>query len=284
MAMEYDNLLYGIFAISALQLLRADPENMELIDARENYLGLSLREHRKAVAQLCSKSADSVCFASILVLIDAFTSLQDRVLEPYSPPRAWINMARGAESIFTTSLDSIKNYQTARIMTVVNAHPSLPASHVLFAESNREKLLGLLSQNIAPGQEVWDEETREAYEKTLSYIGGAQIGLEGHDHPLANCRLMMAFANMVPDKFLTFVEEQRPRALAVMAHYFALSARLEHLWWVGDTGKREIGGIQRFLPDEWQDFIQLPVRLVGLEPRGKGMENVVVTRDRSQKR
>ena len=116
MAMEYHNLLYGILSISALQLLRADPENPELIVARQNYFGLSLREHRKAVAQLCNKSADPVCFASSLVLIDAFTSLQDRVLEPYCPPISWLNMARGAGAIFKTSLDSIENYESKRLI------------------------------------------------------------------------------------------------------------------------------------------------------------------------
>jgi hypothetical protein len=265
MAMEYDNLLYGIFAISALQLLRADPQNAELIAARQNYFGLSLREHRKAVAQLCSKSADSVCFASTLVLIDAFASIQDRVLEPYTPPMAWINMARGAGSIFKASLDSIKHYETSKIMKVVNAHPRLDDNDVLFAESNRKNLLGLLTQDIASGQEIWDRETREAYEKTLSYIGGA-LGFKNHEHQLANCRRMMAFANVVPEKFLTFVEERRPRSLAVLAHFFALSAGLDNLWWIRDTGRREIGAIQRFLPDEWQDLIRFPVGVVGLKP------------------
>jgi hypothetical protein len=244
MAMECDNLLSGIFSISALQLVRADCENQELIAARHNYLGLSLREHRKAVAQLCSRSADSACFASTLFLLDVFTSLQDRVLEPYSPLITWLNMARGAGAIFKTSLDSIRNYSTARITKVVNAHPRLDNGDVLFTESNRRNLLGLLAQDVALGQEVWDNETKEAYEKTLSSIGSAQIGLKSHEHQLVACRRMMAFANLVPERFLAFVEEQRPRALAILAHFFALSAELESLWWIRDTAQREIGAIQ----------------------------------------
>jgi hypothetical protein len=266
MAMDYDNLLYGIFAISALQLLRTDSENKELIAARQNYFGLSLREHRKAVAQLCSKSADAVCFASSLVLIDAFASLQDRALEPYGPPMGYFNMARGAGAIFKTSLDSLRNYETALIMTVINAQPQMYDSDVLFAESNRKSLLGLLSQDVAPGQEVWDDETREAYEKTLSYIGSVQIGLKYDEHQLATCRRMMTFANMVPEKFLDFVEEQRPRALATLAHFFALSAGLENLWWIRDTARREIGGIQKVLPAEWQELIRFPVEVSMLKP------------------
>ena len=73
MTMEYDDLLYGIFILSALQLVRQKPEDMELVAARQNYLGLPLREHRKAISQLYSKSADSLYFTSTLILIDAFT-------------------------------------------------------------------------------------------------------------------------------------------------------------------------------------------------------------------
>lgn len=73
----------------------------------------------------------------------------------------------------------------------------------------------------------------------------------------------MAFANLVPGNFLAFVEEQRPRALAVLAHFFALSVGLENLWWIRDTGRREIRGKKRFLPDEWQDIIRFPVGAAG---------------------
>ena len=67
---------------------------------------------------------------------------------------AWTNMARGAGSVFKASLDSIYNYETAQIMKIVNAYPHFFRGNELFAESNRKKLVGLLSQNIAPGQEV----------------------------------------------------------------------------------------------------------------------------------
>lgn len=40
---------------------------------------------------------------------------------------------------------------------------------------------------------------------------------------------MMAFPTLVPEKFLDFVEEQRPRALAILAYFFALCAGMENL-------------------------------------------------------
>lgn len=83
-------------------------------------------------------------------------------------------------------------------MKVVDAHPRLHDSDVLFAESNRKNLQELLTQDIAPGQEVWDKETGEAYEKTLSYIGGAQIGLKNNEHQVSNLRAIHPIFRPIP--------------------------------------------------------------------------------------
>ncbi|KAK8062159.1 hypothetical protein PG997_014256 [Apiospora hydei] len=61
------------------------------------------------------------------------------------------------------------------------------------------------------------------------------------------CRGMMAFPCLVPPLFLDLVEERAPRALAVLAHYFALVARIRDIWWVGDTPAREVRAIRRAL-------------------------------------
>jgi hypothetical protein len=264
LALQYDNLLYEIFAISALHLLTADPHNPELIAARQNYLGLSLREHRRAITTLSSESAEAICFASSLILIDAFASLQDRILEPYMPPMEWLMMARGAGSVFDVALNAINNFQNAKILVVVQAHPYVHDRNVIFSEHNRQELLGLLGPEI-PG-EIWDAETQEAYEMTLSYIGGVQIAIDSGEHVMGICRRMMAFATLIPKKFVDFVQEMRPRALAVLAHFFALAASMVDIWWIGSTVQREILGIQQVLPLEWQGMIQMPVTLAGLTP------------------
>jgi hypothetical protein len=43
-ALEHENLLYEMFAISAFHLLKSDPNDAELIAVRRAYLSLSLRE------------------------------------------------------------------------------------------------------------------------------------------------------------------------------------------------------------------------------------------------
>jgi hypothetical protein len=73
----------------------------------------------------------------------------------------WLNMARGAGSLCGVALDKINNFKTSRIMAIAMAEPLLDNANVVFAKSNREGLVGLLSQEIIG--EFWDKETKATY-------------------------------------------------------------------------------------------------------------------------
>ena len=78
-------------------------------------------------------------------------------------------------------------------------------------------------------------------------------------------RRVIGFPMLVHPRFVTLVEEEQPRALVILAHYFALVARLRGLWWMGDSGRREVLGIQSALPEEWQDAMQWPLESIADE-------------------
>lgn len=250
LSFEYDNLLYPILAISALELLISDPHNQDLITARHNYTTLSLQEHRRAIAGLTDMTACAACFASTLILIDAFASLQHRLLEPYTPPREWLQMSRGAGSVFGAAIGAINEISRAKVTAVVLVEPVIQNADVEF----RRPYLGLLRQDV-PTDEAWDDETRDAYEKTLDYIGSVKAAIESGEHPMGVARRIMAFALLAPRRFIEAVEQQRPRALAVLAHFFALGSVLQDVWWLGNTVQREIQGIWIALPLEWKYMV-----------------------------
>ncbi|TVY81119.1 Sterol regulatory element-binding protein ECM22 [Lachnellula suecica] len=254
LALQYDNLLYPIFSLSALHLLKSEPQNQELIAARQNYVTLTLQQHRRAIAELTQESADAVCFASTLLIYDAFASLQNRVLEPYSPPTEWLQMSRGAGSIYRAAITTFQDLANSMIYPIAMAEPRLQNHDIWAVDENRKPYLGLLSQNIR-SEEIWDDETREAYEKTLNYIGSARVAIQNGEHPMGISRRMMAFAVLAPKRFIEAVEQQRPRAWAVLAHFFALGAELQNNWWLGNTVQREIQGIWNVLPTEWRELV-----------------------------
>ncbi|KAI9739326.1 MAG: hypothetical protein M1834_007539 [Cirrosporium novae-zelandiae] len=297
MAFQHSNILYTLFTTAVLNLLRTDANNAELIAARQYYLDLALREHRKAVSQLSSKNADAVCLASIMILIDAVAALHVRVIEPYSPPTEWLQMGRGAGSVFKAALNIAKADETAKVMIILKAPPVFDESSIVYTEEDRREFLGLLNPDIptstgssctpsssssssppssssfsssspsSPPSEIWDTETRTTYEKTLSYIGSIHHAILLNNEPVfAIHRRLMGFALLVPNQFIEFVEQRRPRALVVLAHYFAVAARTTPIWYFGDTIGREILGIWGILPEGgWRACMEWPLRMAGLK-------------------
>lgn len=266
LALQHDNLLYEILSMSALHLLKSKPDDAELIVARQTYHALALQEHRRAVARLNTRNADAVCCASSLMFMDAFASLQARPIEPYLPPMEWLQLARGAGSVFAVgiaALEEANEFGSTAINAIAASHHQYFNNEIsLFEEINRKDLLGLLSQDILG--ESWDQETQQAYEKTLSYIGWVQIAINKAEHPLGICRRMMAFPVIAPKRFVGFVEEMRPRALVILAYYFALGAQMRDIWWIGETPLREIQAIQRVVSPEWQPLMREPLLRIGL--------------------
>jgi hypothetical protein len=67
---------------------------------------------------------------------------------------------------------------------------------------------------------------------------------------------------MVEKSFIDSVEERRPRALVVLAHYFGLLARFRNFWWIGQAGPREVRAIQQIVEDEWQEMMEWPLKAI----------------------
>jgi hypothetical protein len=102
----------------------------------------------------------------------------------------------------------------------------------------------------------------KAYETAISYIGAIQLAIQTQEPTDLLSRRIILFPTMVNTGFLTLVEQQRPRALVVLAHYFAYLTDFRGFWWVGDTGPREVRGIESVLPVEWLDLMNWPLQAI----------------------
>lgn len=111
-------------------------------------------------------------------------------------------------------------------------------------------------------QESWDEDVQDAYLSTLNYIGGIWKAMQDRQPPGSVARRLIVFPLFVNTRFVDMVDEKRPRALVIMAHYFALLAMLRGFWWVGDAGPREVRAIVKELPLEWQPSLAWPLEIL----------------------
>ncbi|PYH77712.1 hypothetical protein BO82DRAFT_377863 [Aspergillus uvarum CBS 121591] len=89
LAFDYKPLLHAIFAISALHLSKANPNDAGLPDIHCHYLEQALREHR-------------LCIGGI---VDVFATLQNRPVVSYDHASEWMRLVHGSVAVFDAALE-----------------------------------------------------------------------------------------------------------------------------------------------------------------------------------
>ena len=261
LAFENDALLNIICAIAALHTAKINPPDLDAIDVYRIYLDMALRQHSNDVDDLTKRNADAACMTSSLIRVAAFAILQERPLVPYIPPMHWLQMTRGAGNVYNQAWKFIQDDSSSILVEMLKRTPVLKDSDPLFQESSRQGLLHLLhGTRNEQALEAWSVEIEEAYSSTLSYIGSVQSLIEGGEKPQTVCRILIMFPYLIQKSFIGLVEQQQPRALVILAHYFGLLNQFRDIWFIGDTGPREIRAIQAVLSEEWQDLMAWPVQ------------------------
>lgn len=279
MALNHDSMLNAMLALSATNLLRSNSGDKELFAARQKYFISALQAQRQEVAKLTVGNAEAVCFAALLISITSFAMLKERSLHPYQPPMEWLQVGRGAGTVIWQSVNTIttqsKESDHPNLMVVSGAYPYFGRDESYFDPAMRRNFEGVLTQHLPSGDDWSDEETRDAYEKTLSYVGSIQMGLNNGEPVYAVTRRIQAFALVAPPKYIELLGIQRPRALVILAHFWATVAHVHGVWWIGEdstmgeepTAKREIRAIKSVIPPEWSATMVWPLDVVGLRDR-----------------
>ena len=267
LAFEYEPLLTAIFSISLLYMaLRSTSLNMtndELFAHRARYFEVTLQDHRKALSAMDRYNADAIGFTSLVLVFDAFASLRERQfhdIKPYKPPTEWLHMCRGVRHIVSLGLDMVGEDPNSTLRSMAAGSTTFFDPGVIFCESNRARFPYLLEPH---GEEVESNADNEAYGAAVAYIGSVLAGKEAGDVPLKLSRRLTIFPILLQTRFLTLLEMQRPRAMVILAHYFALALSLSELWWIGDSPAREIAAIEASLDPAWLDLMAWPLQVLG---------------------
>ena len=267
LGLQYEPLLDETLAISALHLSQTGGNECSLLTAHAYYSGEAVRGQRERLEHLSQETADAVCFTSILLLVDAFAILRGRTMIPYIPPVQWMHLARGTGTVTETSLKVMDQSKLTKVFPIISSASSFTDRETLFRASNRRAFARLISPTVMEAMlnDENDGDLVSTYEDVLSYIGSVEVAIEHGEHPLQVCRRLMVFPLFTSSRFITAVEEQRPQALIILAHLFALSAELSHIWWIGQTGRNEVLAINDILPSNWKPLMKWPIRMVTIQ-------------------
>lgn len=262
----------------------------------ELYLGQSIALQAQAVANISKHNADAVVMNSVFLHLTHLFDIPNRSgggrrvdyaaqsFDPldedtYTPPGEYLRVSYSHGTIVGTAwrrlLDPTSQQSCA--MRMVNGRPWMRDVSVLHDPQNRTEFNYLLdpvydaSGALAQGDDSatfsTSLETLVAYEDALSFIGFCLAGIRSGEEPLATCRRLTAFGPLRHRVFVEMVEEGRPRALCVLACWFALFKDVEgSVWWAEGLADREVRGIWRGLPVEWRGCVKWAVGRLNKDP------------------
>ena len=125
----------------------------------------------------------------------------------------------------------------------------------IFKSEHGRPFIKLLT--FAEDYEAISTQDRESYRDVISYLGAVYKGIiEGTDEPMATCRRLVALPSKNDPRFIDLLEAKQPRAMAILAHMFALMKLIEEqVQWFKGIAQRQVPKIYHQLPNGWQPMM-----------------------------
>ncbi|KAI1391191.1 uncharacterized protein F4822DRAFT_395892 [Hypoxylon trugodes] len=256
-------LLNVMLANSALYMYTQSTdkqERAELSKLQSTYQYMFSREQRRDIDELTqdmTQHGDYVCFTAIRILAHSIALVQTLTVDPWEPPVQWLYMGRGAGEILGMARKLVQPGGGRKIAMFARSPPDMsdPDQLIYHDHSALDWLLehpaGAGSIAEQEDRELDEENVKSVYDKALSFTCSVQEAIDNGEPDYAIVRRFGGFAIWVPIEFTRFVEERRPRAMVVLAHFMALWLNYDHVWMIGRAGEMQIRGIYKVLPLEW---------------------------------
>lgn len=285
-------LMDAILAISALHIRSYSPNDKDMVRASHAYMASCLSAYTGNLATgIDAGNAAAMFLTSSLI---ALQSTATRIFSKdesqfalgnfprmenvgfgstYQPPLACIHSFQGVKSIVAASWSWLKENDV--ILSIIDAQPVLNLNFMRASEGFFGHLMHGMDEELASqfpfamssdgsipsGETDLATTTRQAYQHAVATLNWA------HTKPGKGA---LAFPATVSKRFVELVEERRPRALAILACFFALLKVLDHVWWLQGMARREVLGIVSlfnsdfFGPDiekKWWPHLEWAVRI-----------------------
>ena len=263
MAFEYEPLLHTLLALGAAHRATLLPQEAgSLRPVYHGYIDSAIRQHRPVTANLDNTTTEAVCINSVLLSLYTLFLRSEPSALPYDPPVMWLTLAHGIRTVMKSVYHRL----------VANNSPLCP---LLFAQpavwKDEDRAQRIYNGPMKPFQFIlryrqeddrMDKETLEVYEEAVAYLERIYISVQKGEVGFVLRRMFCGFPPVVPQAFISFVAERRPRALVILAYNFALIKEHENIWWLRGIPEREVHGLNSIIPPEWKWMMIWPLHVI----------------------
>lgn len=255
-ALSHEFLMHAVLAMSALHLSALGSRDKPYAVAAAEHHSRALGPLRAALPVLSTEHANALMATSSLTALYAFACRPGAGdLLPTAP--TWIPLFRGIMETIYACWNLICNGELMPLWGRKDIDKgSYDGEDIEFPSS-----LFDLSQRGTPGEpdpkELEDDHVLEVYHRATEELKNS-LDLFRSTAP----RVASAFAwpCSMQDELLRFIEEQRPRALVLVAHHCVILESVEEqYWWVKGRGVDELRRIEGVLDEKWKRWLEWPM-------------------------
>lgn len=259
MAFEYEPLLHTLLALGAAHRATLLPgEAPSLRPVYHGYIGSALKAHRPVTAQLDGNISESVCLNAVLISLYTLFLRSEGTPKPYEPPTLWLSMARGIRTVMKAVYHQLMA-SNSRLCPLLVAQPTLWERESADSnESSAQPFRYLLQYR----KEEMTDTVQNAYCGAVAYLERLYSAVQSRQPEFVIRKIFNGFPPVVPKLFLDFVVEKRPRALAILAHLFALARSVDNIWWLRGIPEQEVRGIDSIVPADWKWALVWPLTMI----------------------
>lgn len=273
LAASCDYLAHGMMSIAALHLAYLNP------DQRDKYEYLSAHHQDLAIGpfrrSMLNVTLDNYvqlfAFAGLLIIAQFAPSRSPEVVFPsiaaslYKGPANWIICHRVCDSVLKQVLPHTKTGPLKDILSLGAQLKQGALKHATFPENEGGKSLKHVSQQLLTLQTIKASTTvdeMEAYVEAIAWLRRLySASLEVSDS--LRSRIFGAiWPTHVSDTFIKMLQEERPPALIITAHYCLLLQRSRACWYMEHRAGALLKAVQQSLAEEWTPYIQAVVDIV----------------------
>ncbi|TPX16582.1 uncharacterized protein E0L32_003876 [Thyridium curvatum] len=284
-----DHLADAVLAVAALHLRSLQPNDRELIRASHGYMASSLRAYSETLTKGIQSTANAEALFLTSTFI-AFQSTATRIFSKdelslntgavngfaktggppggYAIPLSWFHAFQGVKAITAASWPWLR--QSRVVIPIIESQPVLQLDFSNSGQQFFDHLLDGLDEELAelpdddrqeaaaphsaqtgafsggirptPGQTL-AASTRQAYEHAVAVLNWA--------HKIPHKGAPLAFPATVSRRYVELLEERKPRALAVLACFFALLKSVDSAWWLQGMSRREVLGVASLFSSDY---------------------------------
>ncbi|KAF2118698.1 hypothetical protein BDV96DRAFT_568346 [Lophiotrema nucula] len=266
-AFTHGFLLHGILAFSALHLARSQPERKTLLYMEASvHHDVGVKGFRIAMSDIAPENFDACLAFSTIVAAYAWASsdragdlfFSDTLASEEQSNVEWASLLRG---VFTL-LDAAGEWMSSSALKMILHPPPMTPTPAEVMDPKLGIKLTALSQLWDLSPENFSVDEMEALSTTLALLREEceLVMSSNDDHLIDIVSIVYGWPIKVPAAFLAMVQELRPEALIVLAHYSLLLNKAESVWFMQGMSRRLLQTIHKKIGKEWESWIAWPLQ------------------------